>query len=390
VRPGTPGFIGSQLRFAREARDITAVALADILGVTHAAVSQYESGMQTPSPAVMQQMATALNLPFDHFLSKEVPDVGTIFFRSLNSATRRSRLRAERRFQWLRKICAVLWTFVEAPRVCFPALILPTDPREISDQDIEDIAASVRSQWEMTEDPIGNVVWLLENHGFIVARQLFDSETLDAFSEWCESEARPYLVLSTNKASAVRSRFDALHEFGHMLLHRKLPSSWLGEKEKLQLLEKQAHRFASAFLLPRNSFAADLRTVSLDALLTLKMKWRVSVAAMCRRLVDIGFISDSEYSRLCRNMSRRGWRRNEPYDDAIPIERPYYLQRSFEVLAKEGLLHQAMLERKTQLFVSEIQELVSADDDWLLQLVKNRAEESCLQPQLLRFPRSPE
>lgn len=194
------------------------------------------------------------------------------------------------------------------------------------------------------------------------------------------------LVLSTNKASSVRSRFDAAHELGHMLLQRNVPASWLTTKANLMLLEKQVHRFAGAFLLPEKAFAADVRSASLDSLLTLKMKWQVSVAAMCRRLLDIRMVSEADYSRLFRNLSRRGWRRVEPYDNAIPLERPYFLRRSFEVLANEGLLRRTILEQNTQLFIRKIQELVSSDEDWLTNLFGNDPENDRLQPTIVRFP----
>jgi transcriptional regulator with XRE-family HTH domain len=41
---GTPGFVGDRLREAREARGLSAVSLADLLGITRQAISLYESG----------------------------------------------------------------------------------------------------------------------------------------------------------------------------------------------------------------------------------------------------------------------------------------------------------------------------------------------------------
>ncbi|MEL7937698.1 ImmA/IrrE family metallo-endopeptidase [Pseudomonas delhiensis] len=46
------------------------------------------------------------------------------------------------------------------------------------------------------------------------------------------------------------------------------------------MMEDQAHRFAGVFLLPAETFAADVRSsVTLDSLLLLKQRWGVSVAA---------------------------------------------------------------------------------------------------------------
>ena len=99
---GTPGFVGGRLTEAREARGLTAVALADLLGVSKAAISQYESGHVTPRPDIMQKMAQVLNLP-PYFFSRPVQEheAATVFYRSLSAATRTARSRAERRMGWL-------------------------------------------------------------------------------------------------------------------------------------------------------------------------------------------------------------------------------------------------------------------------------------------------
>ena len=71
MRPGTPGFIGQRLREAREARAKTAADLAKLVGVTRAAISQYEGGHQTPSPAVMEKLSKELGVPSQFFLRQQ-------------------------------------------------------------------------------------------------------------------------------------------------------------------------------------------------------------------------------------------------------------------------------------------------------------------------------
>lgn len=44
------------------------------------------------------------------------------------------------------------------------------------------------------------------------------ADEIDAFSLWRDD--RPYIFLNTSK-SAERSRFDAAHELGHLVLHRQ-------------------------------------------------------------------------------------------------------------------------------------------------------------------------
>src|SRR3712207_3322857 len=103
MRPGTPGFIGARLRESREARGMTASALAEIVGVTRAAISQYENGHQSPAPAVMRSISAALNMPVQRFLKPLYRrEQGVVYYRCMSTATKTARQRAERRYEWLR------------------------------------------------------------------------------------------------------------------------------------------------------------------------------------------------------------------------------------------------------------------------------------------------
>ena len=118
MKLGTPGFVGASLREAREARGITAIALAEDLGISRAAVSQYEADQQSPRPEVMEQIAARLRLPLRFFMQKHAPDVDSlIFWRSVSTATKSARTRVRRRLKWLRSIAIYLREYVEFPPV---------------------------------------------------------------------------------------------------------------------------------------------------------------------------------------------------------------------------------------------------------------------------------
>ncbi|MCH6544747.1 MAG: ImmA/IrrE family metallo-endopeptidase, partial [Deltaproteobacteria bacterium] len=78
-----------------------------------------------------------------------------------------------------------------------------------------------------------------------------ETSAVDAFSFW--HGARPCIFLNPSKRSASRSRFDIAHELGHLVLHADAaPGSPIHEKE--------ANAFASAFLLPRETFGSECPT----------------------------------------------------------------------------------------------------------------------------------
>jgi Zn-dependent peptidase ImmA (M78 family)/transcriptional regulator with XRE-family HTH domain len=343
--PGTPGFIGERLREAREARGLTAIALADLVGVTRQAISHYES-TKSPRPEIMQKISEVLGLPESFFRRRIIrSETGTVFYRSMSSATKASRLRAEKRFGWLMEIAEYLQAYFEYPPVNFPQFSLPDQPVKISTDQIEDIALQTRLFWNLGDGPIGNMVSLLENNGAIIFRDELGADTLDAFSAF-SSKGIPYICLGSDKAVCVRSRFDAGHELGHLILHRTVNKSLLTKQTEFRLLEEQAHRFASAFLFPSQSFAMEFYSASLDTFKVLKPKWKVSIAMMIKRASELELVSPEQAKRLWIAYTRRKWRNAEPLDDELEIEYPKLMKRSIELLINqkiktpEDILHQ--------------------------------------------------
>jgi Zn-dependent peptidase ImmA (M78 family)/transcriptional regulator with XRE-family HTH domain len=337
MRVGTPGFSGRRLREAREARGLSAISLSELANVSAQAIYQYENGRRSPSPDVLEKLAIAANMPISFFL---LPDrdrsVSPVFYRSMSTATKAARNRAEHRSKWLQDIVAYLSDFVALPDVNFPDLDLPDDPMLLSDDEIELAAEDARRYWHMGDGPIANMVLLLENQGAIVARDRLGADTLDGLSQLVSRDDRPYIVIGIDKGSPARWRFDAAHELGHIILHTRVRSEILAHLEQHKRIEEQAHHFARAFLLPLASFGDDLFGVSLDAFRTLKPKWNVSIATMIFRARDARLLSEATERNLRIGISRHKWRTKEPYDETTEIEEPRLLRRSFELILNQG------------------------------------------------------
>ena len=205
----------------------------------------------------------------------------------------------------VRRIVRFIRTFVDLPAVNYPQLDLPKDPLEIGRSHIEEAASATRRHWRLGDGPISNVVLLLENNGTVILRHDLAAEALDAFSMWSREEKTPYIVLNSSKGAAVRSRFDVAHELGHLILHRKTPAGCLNRLELFNVIEQQAHSFASAFLLPETTFAADMVSPTLDAFRALKPKWRVSIQGMIYRARDLGLLSPEQDRRIWPNLVPR-------------------------------------------------------------------------------------
>jgi Zn-dependent peptidase ImmA (M78 family)/transcriptional regulator with XRE-family HTH domain len=371
-------FDGGRLTEIIEARKMTRAELSQSLQVSRQAVSQYEKGQRRPSGNVMFRMARILGVPLHFFLGGEVMEVsGPVFFRSMAAATKSARVCAKRRYAWAKKVVKCVREFVEFPRVNFPRFKVPHDPIALTDEEIERIALETRRFWGLGEGPISNVVWLLENNGAIVVRQDLPVKTLDAFSEWSKEDDTPYFVLGAGKGSAVRSRLDAAHELGHMVLHRHARK--LQNSDVFRKMEEQAYYFAGAFLLPARSFEKDIMMPTLRALVLAKAKWKVSIGAMIKRMGHLCLLSPAREQRMFANYSRRGWRTNEPLDDEIEMEEPRFIRRSFDLLIKNGVIGADDLESRLGLYTDDIEKVIGLAGYF------RRNEKNVQFPRMIRF-----
>ena len=212
------------------------------------------------------------------------------------------------------------------PDLDIPSFPLPLDAP--TDQ-VERVAAQVRTHWGLGAGPIVDMTVELERRGAVVVR-LELAEHVDAFS-WAKAD-RPVVILGSDKGKRDRSRFDAAHELAHLVMHAYRPDPANRD------LERQAHRFAGAFLLPSEQLIAEWMPgrISWAYLLTLKQRWQVSLAALLYRARDLELITKTAYESAIKYSSRRGWRRDEP-GHLGPPERPQLLTRAVEALDAIGI-----------------------------------------------------
>jgi Zn-dependent peptidase ImmA (M78 family) len=195
-----------------------------------------------------------------------------------------------------------------------------------------------------------------ESAGIIVAREETEISAIEGLSSWSEILNRPIIFLSADKANGYRSRFDLAHEIGHLILHKNIPRA--DERDRHNQMEKQAHRFAGALLLPAETFSREVRVpTNLDNLLILKQRWGTSVAAMMMRLHALGLLSDEEKLVLFKRRSARWGSKAEPGDEKWDPELPRLLRRTVELLVNEGILPVESLPRQLGLSSLDIQKL---------------------------------
>lgn len=348
-------FVGTMLAEARVSRGLTQTQLAELSGISKQSISNYEKDKQSPRLLTIEKLASALNVLPTFFHTQPIADENSpVYFRSLAKLTKREREKAKVKLNWLARVVECYDKYLELPSVNIPQdLDISCRLKSVSDEEIEDIALRCRKAFGIGDGPISNVTMLMENNGVIILRMPLDVKEEDAFSRWALQSSTPVAVLAASKPSACRERFSLAHELGHLVMHRGITPS----KENLKLIELQANRFASAFLLPAHSYVRDFGYPSLDVLKLLKSKWKVSIQMQVIRCWQLGVISDASKRNFFINISKRKWRTKEPLDDTIPFEQPKVLKESTKLLCKDGGLTFEDISHETSLSLDDLSRL---------------------------------
>jgi Zn-dependent peptidase ImmA (M78 family)/transcriptional regulator with XRE-family HTH domain len=329
--------VPSRLRDARIAQRLNQSELAAAVSVSRQAISAFEQGEKSPEAETLARIANVLNQPLAFFATEDAPVFGessTRFYRKFGPETKRRNLMCEVLGKWLVQTAKYFDCFVNLPKVDVPSGMPFSVNGRYSDEEIEFAAEDCRRHWGLGLGPISNVIGLLENKGVSVCRYEVAEEQIEAFSFW--NGPRPFLFLASDKDSAARARFDAAHELGHLVLHRWIGPEELENPKVLKEIEREANRFAGAFLLPRKSFPNEVYTTRLDAFIDLKRRWKVAIQAMVYRCKDLGIFDEYQITNLYIQISRRRWKMKEPLDDALPLEHPRLLRRAAELLVEHG------------------------------------------------------
>ena len=319
-------FYGERLRSARMYRGLTLTELAKRTEISKQSISLYENDNNTPDYMKVRLLASELNFPYDYFFQKDsyAAKTETTYFRSLASATKKDRTAQSIKLEYVAKMYEILLEFISFPEINLPSVdFVGCDDvfeceNEDAIQEIEDIAAQVRKYWDIGTGPIKDLQYLLEKNGIIVTGFDTNEDKIDAFSQRTIVAGNDiyFIAVVLGNRPEGRIRFDMAHELGHILLHPWSEDLEAITKDEFKARERQANMFASAFLLPRDSFGKDIASYPTDLKYYqfLKNKWKVSIQAMIYRTHQLGIMSDNQYQYLMRQVSKNGWRIKEPGD----------------------------------------------------------------------------
>lgn len=311
-------FSPTRLLLARQRRRLTKQTLAQQSAVPARLLGKFEEGQAEPERPQLDRLATVLKFPLDFFFLDEPEVVGPdrASFRSMASMSQRTR----------DAVLAAAAIAIDINAKIEAAFYLPgLDLPDLAGELPETAAATLRAHWGLGNFAVPNLVHVLEARGVRVFSLAEDCRTVDAFALW--DDATPYVFLNTLK-SAEHGRWDAAHELGHLVLHRN-------QENRGESAEKEANRFAAAFLMPEPALRSMPGIPSADDLVRHKKRWGVSAVALARRLHTIGIMPDWYYERLMIEVSRRGWRTSEP--EGMPRETSQIFDKVFGHWRERGI-----------------------------------------------------
>lgn len=309
---------GERVKQARELRGLTQTELADRIGKDQSAIARIERNGFQPSDEVLEAIAIQTGFPPSFFRRKPSSGftAGSLQFR----ARRMSAGERTRAYQYAKTVweCVQMMAdeITEIP-VKLPKLDEPPD-----------VAAAVtRAELGLSPDaPIPNVIDAVERAGVLVLTIPLPLEKWDAFCLWAGEETKQPVIVVASQAPGDRLRLSVSHELAHLVMHQSLQG-------ELQAIEREASRFAGEFLMPEAAMRQEIvPPVTLTSLSELKPHWGVSIQALIYRARDLEIISERQRSYLFEQLSVRGWRKQEPSELAVAVEKPRAVRKMAELL----------------------------------------------------------
>ncbi len=334
--------VGSRIERARLMRGLSLRALADALNgkFSHTTLQKYEKGVICPNTEALGFIARALSVRVDYFLKSNQLKLEHVEYRKHSKLGKKAQKQVqEEAFEFFERYLEIE-SVLSIPYEPFPTYDLTNVSVGELPAMIEEKAIKLRKKWEIGMNPIPNVHSMLEAHG-VKVKILNDHEGFDGFSAFAKTEDHriPTIALSRNNNADVQSdvtrlRFTAIHELAHLIL--MLPD-YLKPADK----ERACHRFAGAFLIPKEMFAEmfgqNRIKISIAELVAIKEEWGLSCAAIMARARDLGLITAGRYKTFCILKNKWGWytKKKEPGNWMGNEESSRFKQMVYRALSEE-------------------------------------------------------
>lgn len=328
-------FNGKRLREARYYNSLSITQLADKLSISKQMVSKYENGRSSPSLENLFKIMKTLGFPKEFFYydyGVSLKNGGT-FYRSLLTSTQKQKAPSNVLMEAASIYRDFLDSYVEFPQ---------EDSIDLSTCSPEIAAKKLRKYWGLGDQPIDNMMNLMENHGLTIIFLPDKMKKVDAFGSYRIVDNKKYYIIAIRKnTSFFTEQFALAHELAHKILHANVWNPADLDNYEYRLMENQANEFAFAFLLPTNSFTKSVENVnSLDVIFEKKKFWLASGAAIIQRMKQLSLVTEDQYIKYQKQISYRKYRKKEPYDNDsnYPVQCPALLNQATKLIVDNDLM----------------------------------------------------
>ena len=307
---------GERIKQARELRKLTQAELGQRVGTENQSViAHLESGRYEPSSDLLGAIALQTGFPLAFFTSGPTANFsqGSLAFRARSKLSARDKAQICRYAELAHEMWETLSQEVQQRPVKLPRIGEPP----------EHAARSMRAALGIPPDtPVKDLIHVLEQFGVRVLRIPLSLDACDAFSLWTgESSSFPVLAMLSGKPGD-RQRFSVAHELRHLSY---------APNGSIQDIERDADRFAAEFLLPEKAIRQELHPpLVLSTIAPLKPRWGCSMQMLIRRAWNLGIATERQYHHLMRQMTLKGWRKQEPPNLDVPAEKPRVFRKTAE------------------------------------------------------------
>ena len=306
--------LGKNLKYYRLKNNMTKKALADAIGVTPMAITNYENGDRNPNMDTLKLLASALNIKVTDFLANtggELQFSHGKFRKGSKLGIMNQEYIREAVEEYFGRFFQVV-SFLGGQKILEP---VPEVKKIPWTDDTENAAKELRKYLEISiNGPVPNLVEILENKGILV---LFIEVNSDYFSGMNGTvNGIPYIVINRTMSPA-RIRSTIVHEVAHFVF------DWpedLSDKDE----EDLATAISGAFLFPKEDAYRELgykrNAISRAMIMTCK-EYGISLFMLVKRARLCEIINDSVEKVFYIRASKAGWRKAEP-DWGIQKEEP--------------------------------------------------------------------
>ncbi|WP_037960062.1 ImmA/IrrE family metallo-endopeptidase [Streptomyces violens] len=311
---------GERVKQVREMHQMTQSELARVVpGMSQYQLSRIEKGSAQPDEETEALLAATFGVSVDFF--RRQPTV--------NLEALSPQLRARSRLTQRAKTAAIQWAklvYEEYSNLSASARSIPCRIPIMHGMDPARAATETRSVLGFTpNEPLPYLILAVERAGVTVLGLPFQTENLDGFCAWRDSEP---IIAVLSGTPGDRARFTVAHELGHLVLHKPGQTG--------SSVEAEADAFAAELLTPRSALAQVMPArPTLSALAMLKTQWGVSIKSLIRGAREIGVIDQERAISLYKQISARGWNRQEP--GHVPQEKPRAFRKLLEIHYGAGL-----------------------------------------------------